>query len=552
MNQSESKTPDLPTREPADDARLQAVRTFADNVLAKGRDRFSGQDTPLFVDGIDVDTAEPVQWVFQEERFTISNLASQQNLFRAFDVLTQFTGEAQYRQAAEAAFRYHFDHLTSDCGLLRWGGHQLVDLATRQPVGRFDADCHEFKMSFPYYELMWRVNREATAKFIRAFWNAHVLNWANLDMNRHGAYGRPMGELWNSTFENPEPFFEGLGLTFINCGTDLIYAGAMLYKLAGEEDAFKWSKRLAKQYVSARHPKTGLGVYQYSKPLREKQPPEVMTEGKYTNSSYGDRVENQFCQDFGEVAREGYALLSNYGESIYGTNALVQLHLAETLGAMGGDFLEWTIDGMKAYVKYGYLPETNQFRPMWADGTDLTGFVFPRFGYYGPAGTTLLPSDARPSFLASYARAFRLTRDPEIWETVRSIARGNDLGDLGEAPGRNPSLNRDTTGADPETVFGVLEIYRATSHRAYLELARRLADNIVEERFHNGYFLPSENHVHACFNEVDPLAILAVEAALRNRLDEMPPYLASRGYIHGRFNGHGRTYDASAIYSVVQ
>lgn len=540
------------TREPSDDTRLQAVKTFADTVLAKGCDRFSGQETPLLVDGIQVDTLEPVQWVFQEKRLTISNLASQQNLFRAFDMLTQFTDEPKYRYAAEAAFSYHFDHLTSDCGLLHWGGHQFIDLSTCQPVGRFDADCHEFKLSFPYYELMWRVNPKATAKFIRAFWNAHILDWGNLDMNRHGAYGRPMGKLWDSSFETPEPFFDGLGLTFINCGTDLIYAGATLANLAREEGALTWAKRLAKQYVNARHPKTGLGVYQYSKPLQKNQPQEVMTEINHTNSIYGDRAENQFCQEFGTVAREGYVLFSSHGQSIYGINALVQLHLAEILGEAGEAFLESTIDGMKAYVNYGYLPETNQFRPMWADGTDLTGFVFPRFGYYGPEGKMLQPSPAGPPFLVSYARAFRLTHDPEIWKILRSMARGNDLADLGEAPGRTPFLNSHTTSTNPELIFALLEIYQAIPHRAYLELARHLADNIVEQQFHLGFFLPSKNHLHAYFNEAAPLAILAVEAALHNRLDEAPPYLASRGYIHGRFDGLGRTYDGAAIYSVMR
>ena len=144
----------------------------------------------------------------------------------------------------------------------------------------------------------------------------------------------------------------------------------------------------------------------------------------------------------------------------------------------------------------------------------------------------------------------RLTRDPELWQTLRSMVRGNGLGDLSEEPGKKPAVNRDATGSDPEAIFAVLEIYRADPHPAYLELARRVADNIVEQRFHNGFFLPSGNHVHARFNEADPLALLAVEAALRNRLDEMPPYLASRGYIHGQFDGLGRTYDAAAIYSV--
>jgi|ETNmetMinimDraft_25_1059894.scaffolds.fasta_scaffold00248_8 pectate lyase len=550
MNPSESNRSSILTRTVADEARLQAVRTFADNVLTKGQDHFSGQNTPLFIDGIHLDSADPVQWIFQDQRFTISNLASQQNLFRTLDLLTRFCGVHKYRQAAEEAFRYHFDHLASDCGLLRWGGHQFVDLITLQPVGRFDADRHEFKFSFPYYELMWKVNPEATKKFIRAFWNAHVLNWGNLDMNRHGAYDQPMGKLWASTYQNPEPFFEGQGLTFINCGTDLIYAGAMLHQLGGEEGALEWSQRLAHQYVRARHPETGLGVYQYSKPRRQQQPPAVMTESRHTNSSYGDRAGNQFSQEFGEVAREGYAIFS--GESIYGTNALVQLHLAEYLGTKGANFLEWTIDGLKAYMKYGYMPQTNQFRPMWADGTDLTGFIFPRFGYYGPAGKTLSPSPASLSIWLSYARAFRLTSDPEIWQMVRSIAKGYDLGDIGEKPMNEPSLNLDSTEANPLAIFAVLEIYRAIPHPLYLDLARQLADNIIQQRFHQGFFLPSEKRIHASFNEVDPLAILAVEAALQNQLAELPPYLASRGYIHGRYDGYGRTTDNHAIYSVTE
>ena len=541
----------MPQEKNSDSARMQAVRTFADHVLEKGRDQYSGQNTPLFVDGVNADTGEPVQWVFKGERFTMSNMASHQNLFRTLNVLSQFTGEHRYRQAAEDAIRFHFEHLVSDCGLIRWGGHQFVDLATLQPAGKMDANCHEFKMHFPYYQLMWEVNPQATAKFIRAFWNAHVYNWGNLDMNRHGAYGRPMGKLWDSVYENPDPFFEADGLTFLNCGTDLIYAGATLYEFAKEDGALEWAERLAHQYVRARHPKTGLGAYQYSKPRRKEQPPAVLSEGRHTYSTLGDRAENQFGKVFGEVAREGWALFSG-GSSIYGQSALVQLHLAERLGDRGANFLKWTVDGLKAYIKYAYMPETNQFRPMWADGTDLTGFVFPGFGYYGPAGKMLNPSKAGMSYLVSYARAFRLTRDADLWQTVRSMARGNGLGDIGETPESDPSLNLDMDSADPEAVFAVLELYGAVPHNAYLDLARRLADNIVAQRFINGFFMPSDRHVNACFNEVEPLAILAVEAALQNRLDELPPYLASRGYTHGQFDGHGRSYSGNVIWGVTR
>jgi pectate lyase len=289
--------------------RLTAVRTFADNVLAKGIDRWSGKQTPLLADGIYVDTGLPLEYVYNGEpgvlgkggppaRWIIHNLASQQNLFRVLSGLTNLTGADQYEAAARQAWQYHFASLASPCGLLRWGGHQLIDLRTLQPIGhswRTNAHYHELKDVFPYYELMWKVDREATAKFIRAFWNAHVLDWRKLEFNRHGAYGKKMGQLWKSEFDQPPPFFEGDGLTFLNTGSDLIYAGAMLCLLNQEDGARQWARLLAEQYVRARHPATGLGAYQFSKPTRRTNPPETgPLTGLLTYSSYGDRAENQF------------------------------------------------------------------------------------------------------------------------------------------------------------------------------------------------------------------------------------------------------------------
>jgi hypothetical protein len=42
---------------------LDAVREFADNVLKYGRDTYGPKHTPLFVDGLNVHTHEPVKWI---------------------------------------------------------------------------------------------------------------------------------------------------------------------------------------------------------------------------------------------------------------------------------------------------------------------------------------------------------------------------------------------------------------------------------------------------------------------------------------------------------
>lgn len=552
------------------DRRLQAVVAFADNVLEKGRDRWSGQETPLLPDGLNVETGEPVEWVFRGDSFIVHNLASQQNLFRTLAGLTNLLGEERYKRAATEAIRYHFDHLRAPCGKLRWGGHQFIDLRTLEPVGHFDANCHEFKRNFPFYELMWEVDQEATAQFIRALWAGHVSDWRRLEMNRHAPYGRgepPTATIWEQEFDNPGPFFESGGLSFLNAGADLIYAGGMLYGLAGEQGALDWALRMRGMYAKACHPETGMGAYQYTKPRRRVEPPpDGPLEGRLTYSSLGDRLENQFGMSGSDdpadplynpikgkvapdgmlVAREGWAFRFSGGAPWY---AYVQLFLAETLG--GGTAMELAHDAadhLEAHARHAYDPEINAFRAMWADGTDVTGLRIPRTGYHGREGAIIRPTSAGPTHLMAYARAYRLTGRSGLWETARHMAKGLGLGDIGPEPGGGAALHAGAPRHDPETVFALLELHRAAPDPAFVQLACRVADRMVERRFHGGFFLPTENHVHANFDAIEPLAILKLEAVLRGEPEKVPAHVGGRGFIHGRFDGLGRTYDSRAIW----
>jgi len=90
---------------------LDAVREFADNVLKYGRDTYGPKHTPLFVDGLNIHTHDPVKWIAPNgDRWILSNLASQQNLFRTLDGLTKITGDPKYKQAAMDTIRHAFDH----------------------------------------------------------------------------------------------------------------------------------------------------------------------------------------------------------------------------------------------------------------------------------------------------------------------------------------------------------------------------------------------------------------------------------------------------------
>ncbi|KAF1020371.1 MAG: Pectate disaccharide-lyase [Paracidovorax wautersii] len=251
--------------------RLAVVQRYADTVLAKaGGQAIGAPASPLLASGIDPRTGQPLVWTFPDGRTAVlSNFSAQQNFMRVLVWLSNLTGDERYRQRARETVRYYFDHYQDPSGLLIWGGHRFIDPRTLAPEGPSEKEMvHELKNAYPYYELMFEVDKPATARFIRAFWNAHVHDWKTLETSRHGVYGKPMGALWSQPFEQQPPFSATKGLSFLNAGNDLIYSASLLYKYDQDAGALTWAKRLAQQYVLPRDPKTGLGVYQFTQALQ--------------------------------------------------------------------------------------------------------------------------------------------------------------------------------------------------------------------------------------------------------------------------------------------
>lgn len=533
-----------------DQNRLNAVIEFAENVLKEGRDCYRHEPSPLFADGIDVRTKEHIKWRFPGgHEAVLSNLASQQNLFRTFVGLTNLTGDDQYKSAAKASIKYHFDHLQSECGLLQWGGHRFIELKALRVAGAEEKSgmVHELKNHFPYYELMYEVNPAATVKYIRALWNAHVFNWNTLEISRHGYFGLKSSRLWANTFHDVEPFSEVSGLSFLNAGNDLIYAAGMLYKLAGEKGALLWLKRLARQYIKARNPITGLGAYQFNQAKKTQH----TDDDSNTFSGYGDRAKRQFGPEFGEEALEGKVLLEGQAYTVYYENPIMQLQLADELGEVVKELAEWSRRGLGALLKYGYMPETNMFKPMLTDGTDLSGYELKRDGYYGKKGAIIRQFPAASKFLLSYLRTFIQTGDGSLWEAARSIAKGNGLGDIGSEPGVNADMDFSTECDDVRALYAMLDVYSKFGHSQYLELARRIGDNMVRRKFHFGYFLPAGNYRYANFDSAEPLALLTLQAAIEDKQPCVPVFIDGKGFFHANVeceDGSVKTWTTFQLY----
>ena len=161
-----------------DKARMDAAVQFAETVLKYGRDTYGAKHTPLFVDGLNVDTMKPPEkiYIFKLRGkptprggpwlpLISSNLVEQGNLVRLLVGLSGLTGDPKYKNAYKDSIRYHFKHYQWDSGLLNMGYHRFVDLRHDRGDGdRADGlEGHELKSAFPYYDLFWETDADCSA-----------------------------------------------------------------------------------------------------------------------------------------------------------------------------------------------------------------------------------------------------------------------------------------------------------------------------------------------------------------------------------------------------
>lgn len=525
---------------------LLAVRQFADQALARGRDTY-GQPTPLFVDGVNVDTGEPVKWKWADgKEWVLCNLANQQGLLRTLDGLSGLTGDPRYQAAALAAVRYAFDHLRYGTqfngGLLAWGGHLAYnatdDVVTGNPGGT--GRIHELKCFFPHYALLWQANPQATQELIENIWNSHILDWATLDFNRHGSPDK-RGKLWASAYRGGDVFFEGKGLTFHNAGSDFYFAAGMLSQLSGAPEPLVWARRLSQRYGETRDAKTGLEGFQFSQCATAW----CDDEGKVL----GDRAQYQYGADFpGHRVVEG-TLFPCYGDTPMIEPQVGRLLLGEALGERGGDFVRAAVAQLTAWGKSAYRVRDNAFIPMLTDGTSMEGYVCKKDGYFGPAGRTLKAGHPRAEHLWVYALGYRLSRDPFLWEMAGNIARGNGWGELGGTPAAAPKLTVPTEGADPRLLLALLELHRATGQAAFLTPAEAIGQSILRQRVRNGWFVPSQRHVYGQLANDESQALLHLAAALMGRVEAVPAFTGATPFFQAQYGqSKSRVYDSESIY----
>ncbi len=501
---------------------LNAVHTFAERVLQSGTDIYGPNSTPLFVDGLNVKTLEPVKWKCRGETWVLSNFASQQPLLRTLDGLTALTSQKKYRQAAEQATGYALQNLTTPNGLLYWGGHLAWDLEKDQPVGQY-ANVHELKSHQPYYQIMWRVNAPAARKLMESVWMGHVLDWSLLDYNRHANTKKPVPHNWKHIFnENIEVPFpaQGNNLSFVNVTPPLMHTGAMLAVLDNNTDVLTWTRRLAYRWQQGKDPKTGLCGGQLS--FRK-----------------NDRAQDALGHVHPDI-NEAKIVASYHQTSRYHTLPLAQMQAAEALMPAGGkyamighEFIFWASEDLKTYTQHSYDPKTGQFIALMTDGTPIK-WQESRSGYYVPA--SFAPRKPDGFILWGYAMAFRLTSDEIHWQMARNILRQFNLGDIGRPGGIVSAIKYDNDHNDWRTIYALLELHQATNNDKFLRLACSVADNILAMQTSTGLF-PRPGRQWARTGDEIPLALLHLTAAIMDKSSLLPPPVFDGRFFHCEYHG---------------
>lgn len=522
---------------------LESARRFADTVLEHGRDTYGRRHSPLFVDGLQVETLEPVRWKKSGQTWVLCNFASQQALLRSLDGLTALTGDARYREAAEAATREALLHLRSRNGILFWGGHVAWDLDQDRAVGEY-ADVHEQKNHQPYYPLLWRVNAAATRQVLEAIWATHIVDWSLLDFNRHASTEKMLRPQWDHAFltDHAVPFSSvANNLSFANVTPPLLSAGVALAVLGHDTNALTWTRRLVFRWQQARDPKTGLSGGHLSYPKQDRAQAAL-------GHVHPEINEAKIVATYHRVAR-------------YHRLPLAQMQAAELLlaagddcAAVGREFIRWAADDLKTYFKNCYQAQTGQFIAVMTDGTPIQA-AKSRPGYYN--ASSFAPARPDGNLLWGAAMAFRLTRDEALWDMTRTLARELELGDFGESGGAERKLRLATPCANTSSLYALLELARATGDRNFLRLAAGIADNLLKLQTPTGLF-PRPDRKYARTGDEIPLALLHLAGAMANQAALLPPATLDHAYFHCQHDGDrerlnpdiqdNRTYDHVLFY----
>jgi len=567
----------IPAAEIAKDEFLAAAVKFADTALKSGRDTYGKEHTPLFADVLNINHLKAPRAKESYGRSTDPHpivpcfFQSQQNLLRLLTALSSITGQRKYVDAAYDATAFMFQrYQDAPSGLLYWGNHRYIDLASGQVYGS-KGGSHEIEDVFPFWEFMLAVDPTNAERLVKGMWESHLSMYTNVQdqwdcfyFNRHGIYRkRDLSKTWDRPWNGPKGPKRAPHLSFISIMLDCSY-GAFCLGFANRDDKpITWAERFAHAYIDRRDPRTKIWPHLSHRERRRERGLSVFGH-TYPRATEPRLYAGHIVEYVPRMLFGGLAMVETAQKHGY----------AKRIGAVSRAVEQWVL----GYMTCAYDPKAHRMRHIIIDGTDLTGHVFQKDGYFGAKkGGKLAPHRVTPLHHAAVARAYRLFgRKAEFWSILRDLFRGADLGKLPRHPNGDPRLNYETTTPEPGYAFAFLDLYRATKNREYLRMAERIGRNIIRYRQHraSGLFtlentrvvypgiyaagsphlephekktvfeLFGHKHRTAALDTQEPLALLSIYACRKGQFDKAPMWVCGGLYPQGRAYSSGHVIRA--------
>ncbi len=570
-----------------DNTRFETLIGHIDNVLKYGGTFENG--SPLIAMAIDRLTLEPGVWYDYKDSdpYTPCEGASLASFLRAMDAVGWLSGEEKYNKRVEDIARFYIEEGSAPTGLPYWGGHTVIENETGKPNGG-KGMVLEHKTHYPYLDPFFKLDPEWAERFCLSAYTTFILDWDTMMFTRHGSYEKEVNrETFNKNTENfvlsedeySPVYTYNLGFCYTLYDTQTM--GVELIKRNNkDQNVINAYMKLYDSFWKATDKDTMINVGQNSTAGRyghfDQAKEGILDISKYTpdgkwylldplpeiltTTNYGDRFWNVMGED---LIAEGYVdadmewiirecYLRTETMSIENNHSYFQWPFVDAVGEdspEGKIVIDRALRSTANYIDAAYNPSDNTFDYIFVDGvTNLSDnpttprkdpFVVKRNGYgtIGVPGYTFTPMGASAKdFAAATTNYMRGIKYPEykretdiMWSFIKSYAEHTNLGSFGTNTigDEGMDVNLNTSEANPLLMMSILELYQATKKTEFLDLARVIADNIVENNMDQGMFVEYMNRRYIYTGSSSghyPYAFAMLEATIRGEEDIMPDF----------------------------
>lgn len=428
---------------------LQATLDFVSTLMSQGTDRYGPESSPMFAAILDLRNGDmprrpPPLLPGQREAdraLTGANLHQDLLTLTTMYHLSNWSGDTRYAAAADDYLTFFLERVApTGLGLFPAGEHAFWDFFAEDVSRPIHQDLGLVPEEF--LERMWEINPQAVENHLRA--QLHHF----FDLDRW---------YWNRNVgifdERPEKI-----RSIPRHGGFYIYQWSWLYKKTGDPELLEWARRTAEVHWAFRDPSTGLIPY--------------YVEGDLTRL---DDPDNPVAELPNTLA---------LGTSILRANELLETNALPRFDEIGGEYVQQVLRG-------GHDPANGRINlTIYTDGRPYDGdlpwihkYQFWESAYPASGGFGFgLPE----RFIIQLLNAHRLTGSEahlqfaiDFWDYYQTLKQPTDFP---ITPGKFAGL-----------IAISLDLYELVGEQKYLDFARQLADEAIDQLFVNGLFQAALN-----------------------------------------------------------